>query len=76
MESYFFFDGHLVGRDAPLEEIREFLDVLEFHESEGIPEEEAMRRIERIVMEECYAAEAFGTVSGILLKINDGPGLI
>src|SRR5579859_562605 len=36
MECHFPFDRDLIGRYAPLEEVRKFLHVLELHESEGI----------------------------------------
>jgi len=36
MERHFAFYGYLIGGNTPLEKVRQFLHVLEFHESEGI----------------------------------------
>src|SRR5260370_13739555 len=47
MECHFPFDGDLIGRYSPLEEVCKFLHVLEFHESEGILRAEHRRDAER-----------------------------
>ena len=41
VEGDFAADGHLVRGDAAFEEVRELLDVLEFHEREGVLDVEA-----------------------------------
>src|SRR6266436_5816314 len=46
MESHFPFDGDLIGRYSPLEEVGKFLHVLEFHKSEGILRTEHRRDAE------------------------------